>query len=243
MKRLLLVLVAFFVLFGSSFAKVALEFKDFDSWMKSVKLPGYSLLNSEIDDSDYTAMFTKGSQMLQVRFGDAKHFDEKYPGMEAPYTRNGLQLKYLNYQEMCGMYVHLPQLKASLYIGGTEKLSKNDLEELIDALKINSIKASESSKVGLPADIPSDERLEGIVRSCEKKDASTDGYKFEYHVKYEKNKDLANNLRNICKKWNGSIDVCGMKQFTLVCGETDSIESLESMPDGTEILFIYYKNN
>lgn len=243
MKKLLLVLVAFLVLCSSSFAKQSLDFKDFDAWMKNVKLPGYSLLSTEIDDSEYTAMFANGSKMLQIRLGDAKHFDEKYPGMEAPYTRNGIQLKYLNFQEMCGMYANLPQFNASMYLGGTEKLSKAELEKLIDALKISSVKPSAANSVGVPAEIPTDERLEGTVASVEKKEASTDGYQYEYHVKYRKSKELASNLRKLCSKWKGSIDACTMKQFTLICGETDSIDSLEAMADGTEVNFIYYKNN
>lgn len=243
MRKILLVIALVLASFAASFAETAIGFEGFQSWMRRVSVPGYSYGATEKDGNEFTAMFTSGSKILQIRFGESKLFNEKAEGMEAPYTRNGLKLKYINNKLISGIYADVPELKASLFIASSENTSKSEYEKIIDALKISSVKPSAANSVGMPAEIPTDERLEGSVASVEKKEASTEGYRYEYHVKYRKSKDLASSLRKLCSKWKGSIDVCTMKQFTLVCGETDSIDALEAMADGTEVNFIYYKNN
>jgi len=86
-------------------------------------------------------------------------------------------------------------------------------------------------------------RLEADLISVEKLEATTEGYQYEYHVRVKNNDLLIPAIRKVTSTCGGDISMIEHKNFTLICGDTDSIEGLKSMKTEQSILFIYYKSS
>jgi hypothetical protein len=136
--------------------------------------------------------------------------------------------------------VELIALNACLTVTAKKPLDQSLLDKITESLTLTSWKSPEG--ITWPAEIPANQRIQGMIRSIEKQEASTEGYAYEYHVVAAWNKTLVESVEKILTQYSGGLDVTNMGTFTFICSSTDSFDFLKTgFKEGEEVQFIYYR--
>lgn len=248
MKTLTQTLILIAVLFSSSaFSQIQLSFSEFTNWIQQKAPSGYSATDFNDETGSYSAMLVKGDILVTVSLNDIQQLDDdlrplKSTSKTVEYERNGIRSLYAEGSVRI-LYLQLPTINATLILGtGNPNIKKAELEKISDALGVVNIKPVKSVANSWPAEIPLQLRLETDLISIQKMEASTEGYAYEYHVKVKNDQNLIPAINKVTNTCGGDISMTNYKNFTLICGDTDSMEGLRSIKLGETVVFIYYKS-
>jgi len=207
---------------------------------------GYSNVSIEIDENEFTAMYKKASDFVILRLFNLEHFNQ-----HKTFSKNSTQHSGIYQLENCNavyfqkdgvavLYLELLALNASIELTAKKPLSKAEMENILAIIGV--VNWKNTNKATWPAEISLAQQIEGVIISIEKKDPSTDGYIYEYHVKVQYSQKLVQSVERILAKYGGSIDAIDMDRFSFICASTDSMEMLKTgFKEGEEISFIYYR--
>jgi hypothetical protein len=219
---------------------------DFQSNTKGKTLLGFANVSSEIGEDEFMAMYKKASDFVILRLFNLDHFNQHKTFSKNSTQHSGIyQLENCNavYFQKDGVavfYLELLGLNASIELTAKKPLSKIDMEKIIAELGV--VKWKNSNKANWPSEISVAQQIEGVIMSIEKKDPSTDGYIYEYHVKVQYSQKLIQSIERILAKYGGSIDLVNMDKFTFICASTDSMDAFKKeFKEGAEVDFIYYR--
>lgn len=219
---------------------------DFKANIKNKAPLGYANVNIEIDEDAFVSMYKKASDFLFLRLYNLDHFNQ-----HKTFSKNSTQHSGIYQLENCNavyfqkdgvsiLYLELMDINASVEVSAKKPLSKTDMEKIIAELGV--VKWKNSNKANWPSEITVAQQLEGVIISIEKKDPSTDGYIYEYHVKMQYSQKVVQSVERILAKYGGSIDAIDMDKFTFICASTDSMDALKkNFREGEMIDFIYYR--
>jgi hypothetical protein len=207
---------------------------------------GYTNVSIEIDENEYMAMYKKASDFVILRLFDLNHFNQ-----HKTFSKGSAQLSGVYQYENCNavyfqkdgvavLYLELLAINASIELTAKKPLSKVEMENILAVIDVVNWKSS--NKATWPSEISAAQQIEGVILSIEKRDPSTDGYAYEYHVKMQYSQKLVQSVERILAKYGGSIDAIDMDKFTFICASTDSMETLKTgFKEGAEVNFIYYR--
>ncbi len=240
-------LVLFFLIFGISlFAENVrtISFDEFDSFMKKIKYENFTFLESENSESYYQAAFvdmkTKKSLFINVynfsNFTDPLSPTGKVDNLK-DYEFKSNKAKFFTFNNNSLLRLLAMNINSSIEIIISSIVEKEKLEKFLDLTNLLNFNQQSSS---FPAEIPINVQIDAQIKSIEKLDASTEGYRYEYHIYFVKSERLIKSLKRITKETSSSIDLINFKNGTLICSYTDSMEELEKVRDGDIVNFIYY---
>lgn len=219
---------------------------DFQANTKGKSPLGYANVSIEIGEDEFMAMYKKASDFVILRLFNLEHFNQ-----HKTFSKNSTQHSGIYQLENCNavyfqkdgvsiLYLELLGINGSVELTAKKPLSKADMEKIIADLGV--VKWKNSNKANWPSEITVDQQLEGVIISIEKKDPSTDGYIYEYHVKMQYSQKVVQSVERILAKYGGSIDAIDMDKFTFICASTDSMDALKkNFREGEMIDFIYYR--
>jgi hypothetical protein len=219
---------------------------DFQANTKGKSPLGYANVSLEIGEDEFMAMYKKASDFVILRLFNLEHFNQ-----HKTFSKNSTQHSGIYQLENCNavyfqkdgvsiLYLELLGINASVEVSAKKPLSKIDMEKIIAELGV--IKWKNSNKANWPSEISVAQQIEGVIMSIEKKDPSTDGFIYEYHVKVQYSQKLIQSIEHILAKYGGGIDLVNMDKFTFICASTDSMDALKKeFKEGSEVNFIYYK--
>lgn len=243
MKKLVLILLIFSCgLFAENVRTIS--FAEFDSKVKNIKFDNFTFLESEESESYYQAAFvdmkTKKSLFINVYnfsdFTDPLSPTGKVENLKE-YEYKSNKTKYFTFNNNSLLRILAMNINSSIEIIISSIVEKEKLEKFLDLTDLLNFNQQSSA---FPAEIPSELHIDAQIKSIEKMDASTDGYKYEYHITFVKSERLIKSINKILKQTSSGIDLINFKNVTLICGMTDSMEELEKMRDGDIVNFIYY---
>lgn len=219
---------------------------EFESNMKTKSPLGYAYGGVEIGENEFVATFQKNSDFILVRLKDLRYFSQ-YKTFSKTATQNSGLYQYqncnvANFQSMglSMLYLELLPINGSIEISAKKPLSKAEMEKIVDELGV----AKWENTTHWPSEITSDNQLDGVLLSLEKKEASTEGFAYEYHVKVQYSQKLIASVERIIAKYGGGIDLVRMGNFIFICGVADTMESLKKgFKEGESVEFIYYRKN
>ena len=243
MKKLLVFFLLFsFSLFAENLRTIS--FAEFDSLVKKFKFENFTFLESEESESYYHAAFvdmkTKNSLFINVYnfsdFTDPLSPNGKVDNLkEFEYKSN--KAKYFTFNNSSLMRILAMNINSSIEIVMTPIAPKESFEKILDLTNLLNFNQQANA---YPAEIPAEVQIDGQIKSIEKLEASTEGYKYEYHISIVKSERMVKSLKKILKQTSSSIDMIDYKNVTVLCGITDSMAELEKMRDGDIINFVYY---
>lgn len=247
MKRKVIAFI-FALLSTVSFAQVKplVTFSDFQAWAKQITIAGYPLIESEQDDSDYTAMLGSGpNKAFQIRLMAIGSFND-YKMIKkdaAVYTLNGLQAVSYTYANTTMLTLELPQVQASITFAMSGTVPKATMEGL--ALKSNllNLKAVNPAinvpGIIWPQVIPADMQISN-VKSI--KSLGSDGtYEDVIEVKAIMNPTLVTSVEILLKKYNGELNFTSTDRLDFICMVAESLDQLkQDFKNGETISFMYY---
>ena len=219
---------------------------DFQTNTKLKSPLGYANVSIEINDNEFVAMYKKASDFVILRLYDIDHFNQY-----KTFSKGSTQLSGVYQYENCNavyfqkdgvsiLYLELLAINGSIELTAKKPLSKAEMEKVIAELGV--VKWSSANKVAWPSEISAAQQIDGVMLSIEKRDPSTDGYIYEYHVKMQYSQKVVQSVERILAKYGGSIDAINMDKFTFICASTDSMDAFKKeFKEGTEIDFIYYR--
>ncbi len=224
-----------------------ITFDDFKTWMNSVNFEGhqYTKEATAIDERSFVAYFanTKDQSVIQIQASDVSSDFERLAGKTAKiYQYKGYKTALNNASGMAtAITLEVKSLNLWFTIGVMGSKNQAYMESLVDKSKILTIKPSKmENNIQWPQEINTDERLLVDIKSIKKETASTEGYKYEYHVEVIKNAKLLPAIDNIIKQFGGDLTLVNMANKDFICASTDSYEALKAMKEGELIKFIYY---
>lgn len=219
---------------------------EFENNMKSKSPLGYTYGDVEIGENEYVATFQKNSDFILVRLKDLRYFSQYKTFSKTATQNSGLyQYQHCNaaYFQSMGismLYLELFPINGSIEISAKKPLSKAEMEKIVDELDL----AKWENTTHWPTEITSDNQLDGVLLSVEKKEASTEGFAYEYHVKIQYSQKLIQSVERIIAKYGGEIDLVRMGNFIFICAVADNMESLKKgFKEGESVDFIYYRKN
>jgi hypothetical protein len=219
---------------------------DFQANTKGKSPLGYTNVSTEIGEDEYMTMYKKASDFVILRLFNLEHFNQ-----HKTFSKNSTQNSGIYQLENCNavyfqkdgvsiLFLELLAINASVELSAKKILSKTDMEKIITELGV--VKWGNSNKANWPSEITVPQQIEGVIISIEKKDPSTDGYIYEYHIKVQYSQKLIQSIDRILAKYGGGIDLVNMDKFTFICASTDSMDALKKeFKEGSEVNFIYYK--
>lgn len=219
---------------------------DFQIKTKAKAPLGYANVSIEINENEFVAMYKKASDFIILRLFDLDHFSQ-----HKTFSKNSTQHTGIYQLENCNavyfqkdgvsiLYLELLGINGSVELTAKKPLSKVEMEKIIADLNV--VNWSSSTKVAWPSEISAAQQVDGVMLSIEKKDPSTEGYVYEYHVKVQYSQKLVQSVERILAKYGGSIDAIDMDKFTFICASTDSMDTLKKgFKEGVEVDFIYYR--
>lgn len=219
---------------------------EFETNMKTKSPLGYTYGDVEIGENEFVATFQKNSDFIIVRLKDLRFFSQ-YKTFSKTATQNSGLYQYQNcnvaYFQSMGvsmLYLELFPINGAIEISAKKPLSKAEMEKIVDELAL----AKWENATRWPTEITPENQLDGVLLSVEKKEASTEGFAYEYHVKVQYSQKLIASVERIIAKYGGGLDVINMDKFTFICSVTDSMDSLKKdFKEGVEIEFVYYRKN
>jgi len=219
---------------------------EFESRMQAARPGGYGFGGIELDENELSALFFKGEDVINIRimglshFGDYVVFSKKAQKKSGEYSLQNCRAYYFSDAEYSTLYLELIPQNACLTLTAKKPLDQNSCDKLVESLNLGNWKAP--AGINWPAEILPAQRIQGMIRSIEKQDASTEGYAYEYHVVVSWNKTLVESVGKILTQYNGGLDVTDMDKFTFICSSTDSFDFLKTgFREGEEVRFIYYR--
>jgi hypothetical protein len=219
---------------------------DFQTYTKSKAPLGYTNANIEINENEFVSMYRKASDFVILRLFEINHFNQyktfskSSTQLSGVYQYGNCNAVYFQKDGVSVLYLELLAINASIELTAKKPLSKAEMEKIIAELGVT--KWGNSNKVAWPAEISATQQIDGVLLSLEKKDSSTDGYIYEYHVKVQFSQKLVQSVERILAKYGGSIDSIDMDKFSFICASTDSMEMLKTgFKEGVEVDFIYYR--
>ncbi len=224
-----------------------ITFDDFKTWMSSINFDGHQYVTegTAIDERSFVAYFAnlKDQSVIQVQASDVSSDFERIAGNTAKiYQYKGYKTALNNASGMAtAISLDVKPLNLWFTIGVMGSKNQAYMESLVDKSKILTIKPSKmENNIQWPQDINADERLLADIKSIKKETASTDGYKYEYHVRVIKNEKLLPAIDKIVAQFGGDLTLVNMANKDFICSSTDSYEALKTMKDGEVVNFIYY---
>jgi hypothetical protein len=233
-----------------------LDYDDFVSWVKNIKIPGFAFSQTEREGSEevynieYKAIFLKDNDFIQVRIGHPDVFyqyeDQKAFKLVGPYDLEGFPTVFM-YNEMITkpqnatyMLSHVPGIEATFSITALTKnrLTQEEMETVFRSFSLNKLGVRDASS--WPKEIPVAIRIPGIIKSIEKLDDNDNSMKAVYSVKFAKSNEFVLELKKFYKEMRGWLDIQTFKDNTLVCKTTTDMKRIEKMQDGEILEFIYY---
>lgn len=112
------------------------SYEEFKAWMKQTTVNGFSFVEAEQDNGDYTASFMQLNKMISVRISSASSF-EKYKHAKGydgslPYDLKGVKSMYVSGPSTSTIYIVSPQINATIIISTTYcKLDKPTMEKVV----------------------------------------------------------------------------------------------------------------
>lgn len=224
-----------------------ISFDDFKTWMNAVSFDGHLYQKEEtvIDGKSFVAYFanTKDQSVIQIQASDVSSDFERLAGNTAKiYQYKGYKTALNNASGMAtAISLEVKSLNLWFTIGVMGSKNQAYMESLVDKSKILTIKPSKmENNIQWPQEINTDERLLVDIKSIKKETASTEGYKYEYHVEVIKNAKLLPAIDKIVAQFGGDLTLVNMANKDFICASTDSYEALKAMKEGELIKFIYY---
>lgn len=231
----------------SSYSQIQMSFDEFQAWLQSASHSGFQTTDFNNEGASYSAMMIKGKILVTISLYDAGQPDDdlaplKSTGNPVEYERNGHRCIYSG-GDVNVLHIQLLPINATLILGSMDPgMSRTELEKLADALNINDLKPVVTSANSWPAEIPPNLRLDADLISVEKKEASTEGYAYEYHVKVKNNEKLVPAIQKVVSDCGGDISMIQCRNFTMLCGMTDTMEGLKALKANEPVFFVYYKS-
>lgn len=221
MKRIILtVVLVFATITAFSQARLAIPFTDFEKWVKQIKIAEYPFMESQNDESDYSAMFASGpTKVLQVRVGDLKRFgDYKFIAKDAPiYTWNTHRAVYYFYADITIITIEVLEAQIFITFGVNGKATKAVMEGIatkanIQNLRIPSTALASTLPAGVkwPLVIPEDIRISSV----------------------ESIKSLGT---------DGNVNLTSTDKLDFICAQAESVHQQQNdFKIGEPVLFMYY---
>ncbi len=246
-KTILLICIALSLGFANAQkAAFLISSGEFQANTKTKAPLGYANVSTEIDESEYMTMYKKSSDFVILRLFDLDHFNQHKIFSKGSSQHSGVyqyencNAVYFQKDGVSILYLELLAINGSIELTAKKPLSKAEMAKVIAELGV--VKWSSANKVAWPSEISAAQQIDGVMLSIEKRDPSTDGYIYEYHVKMQYSQKVVQSVERILAKYGGSIDAINMDKFTFICASTDSMDAFKKeFKEGTEIDFIYYR--
>lgn len=253
---LILIINIFILKAEDSYYYHKLTYDDFVTWVKTIKIPGYTFSQSKTEGSEevynieYVAIFVKDNDFIQVRIGHPDVFyqyeDPKALTYIGPYQLDGFPAVFIynlamtKPQNVTYLLIRLESLDATFSITALTKtrLTQVEMEDIFR--KFNLSKLGLNDKSTWPKEIPLSIRVPGTVLSIEKLPNNDNSLEVVYSVKISKDNQFVLDLKKFYKEMRGWLDLQTFKDNTLVCNTTTDMKVLEKLRNGDTVEFIYY---
>lgn len=114
----------------------------FKSWMKSVKIDGFNLMDVVKDGPELAAIFSGPSDLIQIRLGDIKQFKQSTSAVNLKiingkiYSLKGMNAAFGTSDMGSMLIIEAKNINGMITLASSKKVSQDYLEKIAEKIKL-----------------------------------------------------------------------------------------------------------